>query len=395
MRSEPERKHEIEIPCRPVPPREPDSRPEEPQPVRPKGSKIRVGFLSAYFRDHTIGRLNLGRIQELSRSEFEVTVISLNRSTDAMTEAFRTAADRYLVLPRHVQIAREKITELELDILIFADIGMDALTQSLCYSRMAPIQAATWGHPDTSGSPAIDYYLSSALAEPDGAAAHYTERLELLPGMGVYYHRPKLSGLRREKESFGLRSDRHTYLCPQTSFKFHPDFDASLRAILELDPEGELVVMEGRVAAWTEALQRRWASVLPEGLRRVKFIKSMPQSEFLHLLAAADVILDPYPFCGGNTSYEAFAVGTPVVTHPGRFLRGRLTYGMYRQMGLGSMIAASAAEYAQKAVELGCDAAKNQQVRRELREAAGALFENRDEVRDLERALRRWVEQGR
>lgn len=163
---------------------------------------------------------------------------------------------------------------------------------------------------------------------------------------------------------------------------------------LVLFPVVTLVVMEGRVAAWTEALQRRWTRALPDGLRRVKFLKSMPQPEFLHLLATADVILDPYPFCGGNTSYEAFAVGTPVVTHPGRFLRGRLTFGMYRQMGLESLIAASAAEYAPKAVELGCDAALNQKIRRELREAAGALFENPQEVRGVERALQRWVEEG-
>jgi len=39
---------------------------------------------------------------------------------------------------------------------------------------------------------------------------------------------------------------------------------------------------------------------------------------FLHLQALADVLLDTIHFGGGNTSLEAFAFGTPVVTLPGR-----------------------------------------------------------------------------
>jgi predicted O-linked N-acetylglucosamine transferase (SPINDLY family) len=123
---------------------------------RPKGRKIRVGFLSAYFRDHTVGRLNVGRIGGLSRTDFEVTVLALHRAADPMVDAFRSGADRFVTLPRQVRETRRQVMDMELDILVFADIGMDAITQSLCYSRMAPLQASTWGHPDTSGSPAID-----------------------------------------------------------------------------------------------------------------------------------------------------------------------------------------------------------------------------------------------
>jgi uncharacterized protein (TIGR03032 family) len=358
---------------------------------RPKGRKIKVGFLSAYFRDHTIGRLNLGRIRGLSRDDFEVTVLALHSSNDSMAQAFRQAADRYVVLKRHVQQARRTIEEMELDILIFADIGMDALTQSLCYSRMASIQASTWGHPDTSGSPAIDYFLSSALAEPDGAQNHYTEKLVELEKLGVCYERPKLQGSIRTKESFGMRADRTIYLCPQTAFKFHPAFDEALRGILHADQAGELVLIEGRVAAWTEALKRRWWRVMPEVMDRVRFLPSLPQPEFLHLLSVADVVLDPYPFCGGNTSYEAFAVGAPVVTYPGEYLRGRLTSAMYKRMGHEELVAASPQEYINLAVGLGQDPSRNSKLRREISDAAGILFANPDDITCWNNALNRWI----
>ena len=106
--------------------------------------------------------------------------------------------------------------------LVFAEVGMDAVTYTLAFSRMAPIQCATWGHPDTTGSPAIDYFISSELLETAEADAHYTERLVRLPNLGTYYERPRLVGPAAVAEFFGLPADRHLYLCPQTLFKFHP-----------------------------------------------------------------------------------------------------------------------------------------------------------------------------
>lgn len=359
---------------------------------RPKGKKIRVGFVSAYFKNHTIGRLNLGRIGGLSRDQFEVIVLSLNQSSDEMSLAFESSSDQYVALPRQVARARSEISQLELDILVFADIGMDAVTQSLCYSRMAPVQAVTWGHPDTSGSPAIDYFVSSSLAETDEAQSHYTERLECLDTLGVYYTRPILKGTKRGKEFFGLRTSSHTYICPQTAFKFHPAFDVALRGILEADRDAELVVLEGRLTAWTDTLKRRWERSLPDGLRRVKFLRSQSHPDFLQLLACADVVLDPFPFCGGNTSYEAFAVGSPIVTFPGRFLRGRLTHAMFKRMGIESMSANSVNDYIQIAVELGKDLDRNRSARAAINAQSDLLFEQRIDNSVWETLLHKWVE---
>jgi len=348
--------------------------------LRPRGPRIRVGFLSAHFRDHTIGRLNLSRIQRLSRREFEVTVISLGSSSDPMAQAFREAADRFVSAPRHPAAARRMIAELELDILVFADVGMDALTQTLAYSRMAPIQCVTWGHPDTTGSPAIDYFVSSRLLEADDADQHYSEQLVRLPNMGVCYARPTRSGTARSREFFGLDPAPHVYLCPQTLFKFHPEFDEVLRGILESDPLGDLVVLEGRVPNWTAQLRRRWARTLPDGGRRVRWVAAQPNADFLELLARADVILDPFPFGGGNTTYEALAVGTPVVTYPGRFLRGRISDALYHRMGMRTLVAADSDQYIALAVRLATDPEFSQIIRQQIAETSPTLYDNQEDI---------------
>jgi uncharacterized protein (TIGR03032 family) len=348
---------------------------------QPKGKRPRVGFLSAHFCNHTIGRLNVGMIERLPKDKFEVVVIALRHHQDDFTQRFQQAADQYVSVPRSPAAARKMIAELKLDILIFADVGMDALTQTLCYSRMAPIQAVTWGHPDTTGSPAMDYFISSDLAEGENADEHYSEKLVRLPTMGVFYHWPEAGGAERSRESFGLNPDRNCYLCPQTLFKFHPDFDVVLSGILQSDPNGEIAVIEGRVPAWTQALKNRWRRTLgEERLSRVRFLPAVPQADFLQLLRAGDVMLDPYPFGGGNTTYEALAMGTPVVTRSVEFLRGRLALGLYRRMGFTDLIVHTPEEYVALSVRLAGDRQYQASVRKAIQESRSVLFENTDDI---------------
>ncbi|MCA9011782.1 MAG: TIGR03032 family protein, partial [Planctomycetaceae bacterium] len=196
-------------------------------------SPLRVGFLSAYFRNHTIGRLNIGRIEKLNRSDFHVTVCSAGSAIDEFSERFRTAADRFIEVPRHVSEAIDVLRGLDLDVLLFADVGMDALCSTLAFSRMAPVQCVTWGHPETTGSHCMDYFLSSILLDDESSRSHYTEELILMPLTGIYYERPCLpSSAANIRVKLGLPADRHLYASPQSLFKFHPDDDNALRRIL-------------------------------------------------------------------------------------------------------------------------------------------------------------------
>jgi predicted O-linked N-acetylglucosamine transferase (SPINDLY family) len=152
---------------------------------------------------------------------------------DEVARGIRQSADEYVVLPAHVRRARQMIAERQLDILFYTDIGMDSYSYSLAFHRLAPVQCVTWGHPVTTGIPNIDYFLSSVLLEPDDADGHYTEHLVRLRGLPSYYYRPALPLQTRDRAYFALPADGHLYLCPQSLFKFHPDFDVLLGAILD------------------------------------------------------------------------------------------------------------------------------------------------------------------
>ncbi len=360
---------------------------------------IRIGFLSRFLRDHTIGDLTKGLIAKLSRSDFCVTVFLIGETADATVSFLRERAQAFVMLPENVTTARQIVADAALDILVYPDVGMDPVSHTLAFSRLARVQCAMWGHPVTTGIPAIDHFISSELIEPAGAAAHYTENLVSLKSLPTYYYRPKLESAAAKAPSagpvtefdrqtarreFALPAGSHLYLCPQSLFKFHPDFDPLLAAILERDPAGRLVLIEAPHGHWTLAFARRLARTLGDARDRVQFVPRVDRSAFLRLLATADVVLDPLHFGGGNTSFQALGLGVPVVTLPGAFMRGRVTAGCYRKMKIDSGVVASIEEYVDLAVRLGTDRAFNSLVRAEINSRSAALFEDLAAVREIE-----------
>ncbi len=362
--------------------------------IKRRGGKLRVGFLSAYLRDHTIGRLNIGRIERLPRDEFEVVVLSIGQHGDPLAERFRKTADKHVTIPREVARARQMIAAEECDLLMFTDVGMDALSYTLAFSRMAPVQLATWGHPVTTGSPTMDFFLSSELLETSDATEHYTEKLIMPPSLATYYERPKLTGPRKSRSDFGLPVDATLYGCPQTLFKFHPEYDEILAGILRADPRGELLLIEGRTAHWTRLLKDRFARVMPDVVGRIRWLPALANEDFLQLLALCDVSLDPLHFGGGNTTYEALALGTPVITLPGPYLRSRITRAQYERMAGGSLagtpapVAETKEDYIRLAVGLANAGEARDIARSWIAERAGLLFENASDVDDFAAALR-------
>jgi predicted O-linked N-acetylglucosamine transferase (SPINDLY family) len=351
------------------------------------GRPIRIGFLSAFFYRHTIGKLNLGLIRNLSRAQFAVMLLRFPGPVDDLARALEASADQVVTLPRNLEAARRQVAELELDILYYADIGMDPLTYFLAFARLAPVQCVAWGHPVTSGIPTIDYFLSSALLEPDDAPAHYTEELVRFAKINTYYYEPKIAGAVKHRGALGLSPAGNLYVCAQSLFKIHPAFDAVLGAILRGDPLGRVVLIEGPCARWRELLLARFRRTIPAEAERIVFLPRMSQDDFLHLQARATVLLDTLYFGGGSTSYEAFAFGTPIVTGAGRLLRDRITAACYRQMGLTECIAETEEEYVRIALRLGTDAARRAEMRGRIRERKHLLYEDAEAVRQLEAFL--------
>ena len=326
----------------------------EPKSTQNKaGERVDIGFISACFGkpNHIVNRVMAGIIANWPRDRYRVTVLHAGNLSSELMPALREG-DRILSLPMNWERAKQQIAEAQLDILFYSDLGMDYWTYFLSFARLAPIQLVTAGHPITSGVPNIDFYLSSANDELPYAQEHYRERLIQLPERPVSFMPAPTQRQARARADFGLSEHRHVYVCPMTPFKLHPAQDALFGEILRTDVEGELVFVVNHQTELWERLKQRFARTIPDVVERIRYLPFMPLTDLAELLRLSDVMLDTVVFNGGTTSLESLAVGTPIVTLPGEYLRQRGTYALYNRIGLFDCVANNEAEYVRIATEI-------------------------------------------
>jgi predicted O-linked N-acetylglucosamine transferase (SPINDLY family) len=357
------------------------------RPLRRQRDRLRIGFISQYLCAHSIGKTTQGFFTALDRTRFEPVALFVPPVVkDAYAAGIAHDAARAVVLPGDLAGARRAIAELELDVLFYQDINMEPYTYFLAFSRLAPVQCTSFGHPDTTGIPTMDWFVSSTLYETAGSEAFYSERLAQIPAAPTLaYYLPPPPAPPRTRAELGLPEDRLLYVCPQTLFKFHPEFDAAIDALLGRDPRGLLVLMgrpqETRMQRLLARLERR----RPGLGAQIAVLPLRPREEFLAVLRVADVVLDTFHFCGMNSSLESFAMGAPVVTLPGTFQRGRHTLGMYRAMEIHDAIACDPDHYVELAHGIAADPARRADLSQRILARAGCLFEQAHVVRGFER----------
>ncbi|MFZ1546874.1 MAG: hypothetical protein WAT12_07200, partial [Candidatus Nitrotoga sp.] len=349
--------------------------------------RLRIGFLSSFMRDCTVGSYFKSWVTSLDRGMFEIYCYYIGHIQDQVTQEFTNASDSYKHLVGEVDYIGREVKKDQLDILIYPEVGMDPGAFVLAAMRLAPMQCAAWGHPVTTGLANIDYFFSSALMEPENSQAHYSEQLILLEGIGTCYLKPALPSP-AERSDFSLPEERVLYLCPQSLFKIHPDNDRLMLEILARNKNAVLVFFQATDISITRAFMKRLENVLDEsGMEKsgqIKILPRMAHENYLRVNMLCDVMLDTLHWSGGNTTLDALACGLPVVTMPGKLMRGRQSYGMLKRMGLNELIAHDHKDYIEIATRLGTDRAWHQQVVQQITTSSDAIYAVETPLRQME-----------
>ncbi|MBL0124751.1 MAG: hypothetical protein IPP88_19235 [Betaproteobacteria bacterium] len=328
--------------------------------------KLRIGFVSKWFYASTAGNYFERWITQLDSGRFERYVYYTGQGEDELTRRIESGCEYFTRLLKAPRENGNRILSDQLDVLVYPEVGMSTGSYLLSAMRLAPVQFAAWGHPVTTGSTAIDYYLSCGSMEPEGYAAHYSEQVILLDGIGVDIALPP-EERPIERSALGLPNDAHLYFCPQSLFKIHPDMDDVFVKILQGDSRGVLVFFQAGSRSITMAFANRLAGRLAaagiSAKGQFKFLPRLSGGMFRRALGLADVMLDTLHWSGGGTSLDAFAANVPVVSLPGPFMRGRQTAAMLRLMGLQQLVAADVDDYVAKAIELAANRELNASIR--------------------------------
>ncbi len=349
---------------------------------RRAGEKIKIGFLSAYMRNHSVGRVLIHLMGNLDRDRFEVILFQIPNAKGHGEDLAQAAADRTVHLAPQLEMCRKAVEAEQLDVLLFCDLHMNSFVDALTFSRLAPIQATTWGHPGTGGRTSIDYWLSCEDWEPEGNERFYTEKLVRFKNPPYVSKEAPTATKPQTRAELGLRDDVRLYGCLQSPFKFHPDFDEYLGEILAADPKGRLVLTSGEHFRWVSRLRKRFDKTFDSS--RIIFLPKLSFGNYLDLLGVCDVHLDPIHFGGANTSFDTLSRGRPIVTFPGEQMRGRVTLGAYRQMGYLDMVVNSKKEFVETALRVAQDPRTGREAQKAILNTKKVLFDNLAPVAEFE-----------
>ena len=368
-----------------------------PMPPVPPGGKIRVGYISPFFRDHTVANYFLGWLRERDRTRFNAYAYHVGGETDSVTDEVRRTATQFRHYPDDLEGVCTAIRSDGLHVAVLLDIGMRPIMAQIASLRLVPVQCVAWGHPVTSGLPTVDYFLSSALAEPKGAQNHYSERLVCLPGIGVYYPKPVIPRalLWKARGDFGIRPDAIVYLACQSNFKYLPQHDDVFPQIAKCVPNAQFVFLVRDSLVSCDFQKRLGRAFSLVGLPAADYCTLLPKQtlfNYWNLNLLSDVLLDTFEWSGGRSTMDAVACGLPVVTMPGKFMRGRQAYAILTQLGVTDTIARDKFEYVEIAARLGVDRQWRDGIIRRMRSGNPSLYSDMRCVSHLEEFFRRVVE---
>jgi predicted O-linked N-acetylglucosamine transferase (SPINDLY family) len=360
---------------------------------------VRVGIVSGFFRQHSNWKIPIkGWLSQLDRRRFRLFGYHTGEP-DGVTGEARALCERFVEGPLSVDGWRAAIAADRPHVLIYPEVGMNPMAARLAAQRLAPVQCNSWGHPDTSGFPTLDYYLSSDLMEPANGEAHYAERLIRLPNLSIYYEPLDLPSVAVTRAELGLRPDAVVYWCGQSLYKYLPQYDQVFARIAREVPDCQFAFIryrrgEDANALFRQRLDRAFGAV---GLRAEDHCVVLPrldQQRFIAATGQADIFLDSLGWSGCNSMLESLEHDLPVVTLAGPLMRGCHGVAILTMMGVTETIAGSIDDYVAIAARLGHDAAWRSAIKAQIAANKHRMYRDRACIVALEDFLDR-VARGR
>jgi protein O-GlcNAc transferase len=325
--------------------------------------RLRVGYISADFGQHSVGRFMAPLLAAHDRQAVEVICYAHVVVPDEMTARLRSLAHGWRSI---VGMSDEAVADLiradDIDVLV--DLAMHtAGNRLLIFARKpAPVQVSWLAYPGSTGLRAVDFRLSDDVIDPSGSPDTYVE--ETLRLETYWCYEPPL-----EEPVGPLPADRThgvTFGSLNMSAKISEPALAVWGQLLARVPDSRLLLhasVGGHRERILAALEREAVT-----RDRVTFVERMPLIQFLRLHADIDIGLDPFPFCGGTTTCDALWMGVPVVTLRGATPVGRSGSSLLTHVGLSELIAETPEDYVRRAAELAGDLDRLRSFRATLRQ---------------------------
>ena len=314
--------------------------------------KTKIGIITLYWlKNHAVYKTYFDFINAL-KNDYELTLVHLGDYSDLKyidTTIFKHV--KYIPLDAAVnKTVLEIIDNNDFGLVYYPDTGMNK--QSICLSnlRIAPVQVAGYGHPVSTYGSEIDYFIGGSDIEIlDAAQQNYSERLIVIPGLGVY---PVYPAYEKGKIPSEVNKDKPLIInCPWTFQKVNYKLLLNLQAIIKsVNKKIIFRFFPGEKSCSVIIFKNELSELLGE--EHIEVIPFTPPDEYMRLMEEGDITIDSYPFGGYNTGINSIYLNKPLVTFEGSKACNRLQSAFLRKIGLDELIATNEDEYIDKVVKL-------------------------------------------
>jgi predicted O-linked N-acetylglucosamine transferase (SPINDLY family) len=360
---------------------------------RPKGG-LRIGYLSADFREHATAYLIAELFELHDRSRFDVIAYSIGPTpSDPMRRRLERGADTFVDLGAvsYVDAAR-RIFGDRVDILVDLKGYTQGARVEILALRPAPVQVNFLGYPGTMGAGFIDYIITDRFLTPPDQQQYYSERFAYLPHSYQPNDRKRLIAEHTPtRAECGLPEHGFVYCCFNGSYKITPQIFGIWMRLLRDTPGSVLWLLESN--GWAADNLRMEAATRDVDPQRLIFAPQQPLPDHLARHSLADLFLDTLPVNAHTTASDALWAGLPLLTCAGDTFASRVAGSLLNAVGLPELITQSLDEYEARALQLAHGEEELSSLRSKLaaNRNVAALFDSERFTRNLELAyLNMW-----
>jgi len=361
--------------------------------------RLRIGYVSPDFRRHSVNYFLEPILANHDHTQFEVFCYADELWPDATTERLKGLVDQWrntagMSFDGMARLIREDGIDVLIDLA-----GHTGYNRLPVFARKpAPVQITYLGYPDTTGLAAVDYRITDNVADPaEKTEALHSEKLIRLPTTAWCYRPPEESPDVHELPA--LSGNPVTFGTFNVLAKLNAVVLETWAKVLLATPGARLMLKNKSFR--DPAIPRRLLQTFEKhGVAPERIVLLGPEEKYdnhLRLYHRLDVALDPFPYNGTTTTFEALWMGVPVVTLGGDVHVSRVGASLLGNVGLSRLVAQDSERYIEIAASLAADLPALNELRLGLRKRmqSGPLMDEAGFTRNIESAYRdawkRWA----
>jgi protein O-GlcNAc transferase len=330
--------------------------------------QLRIGYMSSDLRHHPVGLMASALISCHDKTQFDIFCYSDVTLADEITEKIRSDTDHWRPISGITDIdVAHKIRADNIDILICLAGGFDKNRPLVCAHRAAPVQVSLHDGA-TSGLEEMDYFLTDNYLHPADTKEMFTEELHRIPSL---FQWPHIQGAAEISAPPVDQAGFVTFGSFNNPAKINNEVIRLWAEVLKSVSGSRLLLKYKNWYKEVSLKERLIDEFAACGVKKdcIEFITSLDtRAEHLRLYSKVDIALDPFPFSGATTTFEALWMGVPVVTLAGKTFISRMSGSMLQHVGLGDLALDTQQAYVASANKLARDHARLRTLKKNLRE---------------------------